>query len=486
MKEQYHKRRKMLRKLFLVSVLCLVLGSMLAIPAMASHPRGADAEVWPTGDPALDLASVQAAIDAAGPGDVILLHATDQNGVLTSFDFGTGGVVISKSLEIRGEIKKGKMTKILNGYDSLLVAGNPEADVTIRGIHLHNATDASIVVYHANDVIITGNRVTADTMKGRTLPLPGTWFDPVQPDDSISYGILVQGSPAYGCAVTGNVIVADNYVDLEEKLEANLADPGFWNFAGKPDQYFKAWEVPQNDAIRDAWSNWTGRWCSVGIAVQSVLGNVRVAGNKIYNPTMRGIMANCNNGDTLVEHNEIVLKLGGYFWGMGNGNIGIYTGTWPPTPGFSPKSITIQYNKIVCLTVPYLPDRTKDSKDKDGIWVVNYGGVQVTEGIIVRQNDITLRDGGYGIFLVDGKGDYVGQNRIRGNGKAALLIGNDPMDSDNAWSPLGTEAITLASNYISSFTSLMADIVFMDDVVNCTLSGNRGTVLFGDGNKINP
>jgi hypothetical protein len=453
---------------------------------VGNHLPGADAEVWPTADPTVDLPAIQAAIDNAAPGDVILLHTVNQEGIPTSFDFGTGGVVISKSLEIRGETKKGKMTKILNGYDSLLVAGNPDADVTIRGVHLHNATDASIIVYNGSDVTITGNRVTADTMKGRTLPLPGTYFDPVQPDDSISYGILVQGNPMYGCAVTGNVIVEGNYIDLEEKLEAHLADPGFWNFAGKPDQYFEAWAVPQDDAIRNAWSNWTGRWCSVGIAVQNALGNVKVARNKIYNPTMRGIMANGNNGDTFVEYNEIVLKLGGYFWGMGNGNIGIYTGTWPPTPGFLPKSITIQYNKIMCLTVPYLPDRTRDSKDKDGIWVVNYGGVQVMEGTIVRQNDITLRDGGYGIFLVDGKGDYVGQNRIRGNGKAALLIGNDPADSDNGWSPLNTEAISLVNNNVAPFVSSIADVVFMDDVVANTLSGNSGTVSFGKGNKINP
>jgi|GEM_PF-4095113 len=474
----------MLRKLLLVSVLCLLLGVMIVAPApVVGNPLPTvDAEVWPTGDATIDPGAVQAAIDAASPGDVILLHAVNQGGTPTSFDFGMGGVIISKSLEIRGEMKKGKMTKILNGVNSLFVVGNPGADVTIRSIHLHNATSCSIFIVHAQDVTIIGNRITADTMKGRTTVLDGSVFVPKEPNENIGEGMWLYGGPAMGGSITGNVIVENNYVDLEEKLEQNLADPTFWGFAGKPDEYFKNWEVPQNDAVRDAWTNWTGRWCTAGIWVQEVQGNVRIAGNKVYNATMRGIMASCNTGDTVVEYNEIVQKLGGYFWGYPSGNVGIYAGSYPAT--WAPKSITVRYNKIVCQSVPYMPDRTKDSKDKDGIFVIDYGGVQVAEGTSLRGNDITLKDGRYGIWEVDGKGDYIGQNRIRGNGKTALYIGDDPTIADVALSPLPTEGISLVNNYVASFASSVANVIFWNDVINSTLKGNHRTIMFWQNNII--
>jgi hypothetical protein len=98
-------------------------------------------------------------------------------------------------------------------------------------------------------------------------------------------------------------------------------------------------------------------------------------------------------------------------------------------------------------------------------------------------NDITLRDGGYGIWTVDGKGDYIVHNRVKGNGKPALQVGNDPIDL-SSWLPDPTEANSFVSNDIVYFVPSVAHIIFWDDVIDNTLEGYSGTVLFGKGNKI--
>jgi len=65
----------MSRKLLIITALCLILGTMVVAPApVAGYLPATDTEVWPTGDPAVDLPAVQAAIDSPRTGAVILLH----------------------------------------------------------------------------------------------------------------------------------------------------------------------------------------------------------------------------------------------------------------------------------------------------------------------------------------------------------------------------------------------------------------------------
>ena len=95
--------------LVVLLVVTMVLGGCqpvrrLPAGATGTAPTGAVYEVFPTGDPARDIASVQAAIDGAKDGDTILLKAgTFSFGDWKTNPSGGGHVVITKGVTLKGE-----------------------------------------------------------------------------------------------------------------------------------------------------------------------------------------------------------------------------------------------------------------------------------------------------------------------------------------------------------------------------------------------
>ncbi len=88
----------MFKKMFLVSVLCLVIGLMVSVPVMGMGNRGSrivkaqGVTVVGQDNPAVDVPAVQAAVDGGG---TVYLSGT--------FDFGQRNVVITKGVNVIGE-----------------------------------------------------------------------------------------------------------------------------------------------------------------------------------------------------------------------------------------------------------------------------------------------------------------------------------------------------------------------------------------------
>jgi hypothetical protein len=192
------------RKIMVVLALCLghmVVGQSAPEHALASDQDGFElVEVYPTGDPGVDIAQVQFAVDSA---DEVILKASDRSsGVSTSFDFGAntpggGFVVLGRDVVIRGETVGSHRTTITGGFAPFRgVASNPVTS-SIRGIDFASPGVAALFVTGATGVGFVDNRVED------VLGLPD-WV----PGISKGQGVWIVGLET----VTGEILIADNVI----------------------------------------------------------------------------------------------------------------------------------------------------------------------------------------------------------------------------------------------------------------------------------
>lgn len=183
----------------------LVLGLCLTGLVGVGGPRSAhavgEAVVYPTGDPAVDVARVQAAVDSA---DEVLLKATDEfTGAPRPFDFGEsspggGFIVLSRDIAIRGEMVGPNRTTITGGFAPLRgLASNPVAS-SISGIDFESPGVAALFVTGATGIEFVDNRVRD------VIGLPD-WL----PGISKGQGVWVVGL----YTVSGEILIADNSID---------------------------------------------------------------------------------------------------------------------------------------------------------------------------------------------------------------------------------------------------------------------------------
>lgn len=232
-------------------LVCLaVVGDADTARALASgNDAVSETEVYPTGDPSVDVPSVQAALDGGGP---VLLKATDAlTGAPTAFDFGSseyggGFVVIWRDVEVRGETFESHRTTIVGGFAPFR-SWYPVSS-SISGIDFVSTGVAALYASAATGLEFVGNRV--QDVVGLPEYLPGI---------AKGQAVWVVGLET----VTGEILIADNIV---ERVDAQNGY-GFALFG------FSADARIEHNVIRDV--------DTAGVLVAGHTGQVWVEDNRI-------------------------------------------------------------------------------------------------------------------------------------------------------------------------------------------------------------
>ncbi|HET7341310.1 MAG TPA: hypothetical protein VFL90_07595 [Methylomirabilota bacterium] len=141
---------------------------------------GVNYNVWPTGDPALDVSNVQWAVDHVRPGGVVRLKATNKfSGVAMPFDFGADGSVgLRTSVTIKGEVDDaGTPLVTVRGGHTPFTADDPSVALEISHVRFDGARRAAIYVRQAAAVTIT-DTVMVNLLPNKELgyPVPVEYF----------------------------------------------------------------------------------------------------------------------------------------------------------------------------------------------------------------------------------------------------------------------------------------------------------------------
>jgi hypothetical protein len=198
-----------MRKLFfMVTVVSVCF--FLPFQIQAVQPPSYDAIVDGSGDPDTDASNVQTAVNAGG---AVLLRG--------NFNFGIGmgakRVMILNDVEIYGEAdNQGNPMTVINGgfmtFFSPLTASppsDPGPKIVIKYIHFDNARYTPINIQYTSGTDISENKIT-NVIPLPIGPLPGIPLAFVQRGANIgTYPNLQPG------AVTGDIIISRNYVDLQ-------------------------------------------------------------------------------------------------------------------------------------------------------------------------------------------------------------------------------------------------------------------------------
>lgn len=199
----------------IVVVAALLLSGCQTVGLVATKISG-------TGDPAKDVAAVQAAVDDGGT--VVLAGR---------FDFGDRGrVVIRRSVTIVGEpgtVIQGGFWTFFSPLPEALPVLPPGPRIAIRGIHFDGALWMPVNIAHAGGLEVSGNRIT----NVRPHPYPR----PKLPDLQTMQGVMFGSFAAHADstkrsyvpnAVTGRVVVVDNVIDIPAPDPSNTLAQGIW------------------------------------------------------------------------------------------------------------------------------------------------------------------------------------------------------------------------------------------------------------------
>lgn len=193
----------------------VVLGIACAVAALAGCQTlgGGGTVVTGTGDPAKDVAAVQAAADAGGR---VVLAGT--------FDFGERGrVTLTRDVEIVGRdgatIRGGFFT-FMSPVPATLPPAGPGPRIAIRDLTFTGALWSPINVGHASALVVSGNRISA--LRPHPLPMPNI------PEGRTQAGVLYGEAWAQGLkdrryvpgVFTGRVIIERNVIDVRTDAPA--------------------------------------------------------------------------------------------------------------------------------------------------------------------------------------------------------------------------------------------------------------------------
>ena len=204
----------------------LVLGFALLLsftPASAAKKE----KVFPTGDPGLDAAAVQEAVNrASSSGGAVLLKARNRQGVPMAFDFGEDGQVVitgpGGNIKILGESGDDDDDDEDGYAQTAIVGGNipilmqRRAHLTVRNIEFSGAFLHAIFVQAATGVKIKNN-VFLDTVGFPSFfNPPGCDTDPTVDCVGIfplTRVIYLEGPFLDPDQITGKVVISGNIID---------------------------------------------------------------------------------------------------------------------------------------------------------------------------------------------------------------------------------------------------------------------------------
>jgi hypothetical protein len=384
-------------------------------------------------NPAVDIQAIQKAVDQGG---TILLKGT--------FDFGDKGRVnITKDVKIIGETddKGTPITKIKGGFwtfhsplPSQLPVEIQGPKITIQKIHFDGASWGAIHVAYCSALTITNNKMTNVKPVPSPVPLFGQTGKLIQ---MAIIGGTIWAQPKeprkfQPGAVVGNLIIADNHIDVNNENPVNTMSQGM----------FIAW---------------------------TSFANAQISGNTIYHCSRNSIEAIDNfldkdgNGTVFIKDNKIVTSQIGIPLPSPNTPNGILVGWFfDPSGAFDPKrnpKYVIVNNGI----------RTRGQ--------TSYGiGVYSDNAVI--SNNAVLAEGSEAVGIRNTScNSYIAHNRIEGRGAHAIRI--EPMRGQ-----LGSKNF-LVGNDFSQFKASRCDVAFEKDSKNNVVCGSSGTVVDeGSGNQI--
>jgi predicted transcriptional regulator len=342
--------------------------------------------------PEFDAQAIQDAVDNY---DEVVLRGR--------FNIGTSTININRSVTIRGEgrtddipdtkiWKKGWRFPFLDEEFMFNVRGEG-IDVTIENIHVEDFNGTCIGTHQHNSLTIRRNRLTIQTGLGRGLSF-GPWGDHV-------VGITAGGESAFRGAAPGGVVIEENYLDFALSFAR-----GFTTTKG----------LEREPDYRPDLKNHEAPIC-IGINLNRNLGKVIVRNNVIRNMNGRGILAfdNWETVDIEIVNNTIVSEVfGAYPYNNPMSGVGILVmSAWS-----EPRSggrVEVSSNEIDCDKVNYCGIAVH------GLAMYQEGAGKL-EQVIIKDNEIKLKEGSFGIQVRRSDFTEVFNNKISGKAYYGLQV----------------------------------------------------------------
>ncbi len=320
------------------------------------------------------------------------------------FNIGNATININRSVTIRGEgrtddipdtkiYKKGWKFPFLSQEFMFDIRGE-DIDVAIENIHVEDFNGTCINTRQGNSVTIRRNRLTLQSGLGRGLSF-GPWGDHV-------VGITSGGESPFRGSSPGGVVIEDNYFDFA----LSFARGGFVTNKG----------LEREPGYRPDLRNHETPIC-IKMLISRNLGKVIVRNNVIRNMNARGILVvdNWETADIEIVNNAIISEVfGAYPYNNPMSGVGILVQSAWSEPR-SGGRIEVANNKINCDKVNYC-----------GIAV--HGPAMYQEGagkleqVIIRDNEIKLEEGSFGIQIRRSDYTEVFNNKISGKAYYGLQI----------------------------------------------------------------
>jgi hypothetical protein len=409
-----------------------ILGGFVGLAAVVALAGSVAAQtvVVGTGDPAVDVPAVQAAVDQGG--QIVLKGRFSFNRPALPWKaLLNRTVLVSKAVAISGVLDdQGQMTAI-EGGDNPFAIEAPGAAVSIRGLRFVRPIETAISAFAVSGLVIASCRIEG------VEPLPS----PATPTGTpLGVGITIDTTldsptpdrPAQPQNISGSLLILNNDIDVGTKVGTNTLGI----------LIFDAGTSPDNEV------------------------NIYISANNIRNITERAINMRRPGGRVYIERNAITT---GATMGAGGGVGPLVDGIHIVGPG----SYLIAHNTIdsawangAAIRLQGQPDPFAPSNDSG-----------VIERAIVVDNDVTMSAPEGTVFGANSAGIEIRQfaqsnvvvnNRIRGRARAALSVAIQGMGIPDA------SAFVL--NDLADFQSSLADIFVGAGITNTLVVGRKGTV----------
>ena len=413
------------------STIYSILIFVICLQTTVIHARKFGLVVNGMGDPKADVKAVQEAVDRGGS---ILLKG--------SFDFGEKGKIeITKDISIYGEkdAKGTPATKIIGGLWSFhsplptqLPPTGPGPKITIHNIHFEGALWASISLPYCGGADIRNNKITNVKPIDNKMPYFGK--DGIHRQQGIIFYPLYTLPKEYGKyqpgLISGNIIVADNFIDLSN-------------------------EAPEKTVAQ-------------GILVVGATGaTIQILRNRVLNSSRNSIEVIDNypgpNGEgvALIQGNEIITAEKGLSLPSPSTPNGIVAGWFINLSGASDP--VLRYKIIV----------TGNQIETKGD--TSLGIIVISNGATIASNTIHLNGGekAKGILHFNSHATIT-NNRINGSGMAGVML--------TPWKAFKGNRNTIIDNDYSGFNAVVANMLLKgsDNIV----IGECGKVIDSGNNNL--
>jgi hypothetical protein len=405
----------MVRKLLLKSRVALVITVTIAL---ATSALARATVVIGTGNPAVDVPAVQAAVNLGG--EVVLRG---------HFSFDTPPT-IPTALQAVGiplaTILISKAAAISGARDASIEAGTipfyvdaPGATVTIQRVHFVRPTKSAILVYAASGLVIASCRID------RIVPLPHVASSAIGIGASDMAVTPTPSQPGHPENISGKILIADNDLDL-------AGGTAFDNVLGITT--FSAGQSPDREV------------------------DIYISGNRISNVTAPAINLRRIGGRAHVEGNVIT--------------------TGPVSSQTTPRPEVIRAANIGSYVIAHnVVDCQWPDPDAIGIgvfspvadWPIADAVVVDNEVVMSPPEGVLFGDFSAGIDIRGfAHGNVVANNMIRGRARAGVAV-----DVFNGGIPGNTE---LVLNRFEDFAASVAGVIVGNGASDTLILGRKGTV----------